>query len=483
IAGAPNPLSLINPNDIETFTVLKDASAAAIYGSRASNGVILITTKKGKRGAPQINFSTNLSSGTVANTVSVLTADQVRSLVAANAPASVGLLGTANTNWQDQIYQNAITTDNNLSVSGAYKGLPYRVSLGYLNQQGVLRTGNLQRTSLGINLNPSLFKNHLKIDVSLKGSYNKSFFANEGAIGSAVTFDPTQSVKNDKSNRFGGYWEWLDPASRTGLKALAPRNPMGLLMQNDNRSEVKRSIGNAVFDYKLHFLPDVRAVLNVGYDISEGTGTIIINDSAASAYKRFQDANGVLHGGVNNQYRQTKNNNYLNFYLNYAKDFKAIKSRLEAMAGYEYQYYSTTDTYFPDYTFNKTLVTGSEPNFPNNTFESRIISFLGRVNYTFDNKVVLTASVRRDGSSRFAKENRWGTFPSGALAWKLKETFFPNAADVSEFKLRVGYGVTGQQDGIGLYDYISYYSLSTPTAQYQFGDNFFQMQRPGGYYQ
>ncbi|MFY8003938.1 MAG: TonB-dependent receptor plug domain-containing protein, partial [Chitinophagaceae bacterium] len=324
ISGAPNPLSLINPNDIETFTVLKDASAAAIYGSRASNGVILITTKKGKKGAPQINFSTNLSSGTVANTVSVLTADQVRSLVAANAPASVGLLGTANTNWQDQIYQNAITTDNNLSISGAHKGLPYRVSLGYLNQQGVLRTGNLQRTSLGINLNPSLFKNHLKIDVSLKGSYNKSFFANEGAIGSAVTFDPTQSVRNDKSNRFGGYWEWLDPASRTGLKALAPRNPMGLLMQNDNRSEVKRSIGNVVFDYKLHFLPDVRAVLNVGYDVSESNGTIIINDSAASAYKRFQDANGVLHGGVNNQYKQTKYNNYMNFYLNYAKDFKAI---------------------------------------------------------------------------------------------------------------------------------------------------------------
>jgi TonB-dependent starch-binding outer membrane protein SusC len=482
ISGIANPLSLINPNDIETFTVLKDASAAAIYGSRASNGVIIITTKKGRSGKPVLNFNTQLSAGSVAKKVDVLSPDQIRQIVTANGtPSLVALLGSSNTDWQNQIYQTAISNDNNLSIAGALKNLPYRVSLGYLNQNGVLKTDNLQRTSLGVNISPVLLDNHLKIDLNLKGSYSNVTFANQGAIGSAVSFDPTQSVYNTKSTRFGGYWEWLDPNSSTGLKALSPKNPLGLLEEQADKSTVKRSVGNAVIDYKVHFLPELHAIVTLGYDISEGRGTKVISDSAASNYDRFKDPNGVFHGGVNTQYKQTKQNTYLNYSLTYAKDLKSIDSRIEALAGYEYQDYLTTNYNYPDVTYDGTVV--SSPTFPFDKPENRLISYLGRATYTFMNRYILTGSIRRDGSSKFSPANRWGNFPSGAFAWKIKnESFLSNVSAVSDLKIRVGYGVTGQQDGINDYDYQSFYNLSTTTAEYQFGNNFYQMFRPGGYY-
>ncbi len=482
ISGIANPLSLINPNDIETFTVLKDASAAAIYGSRASNGVILITTKKGKSGKPVFNFGSQLSAGTIARKVDVLNPDQLKQVVVANGSSSMqALLGSSRTDWQDQIYKTAISNDNNISVSGAFKNLPYRISFGYLNQTGLLQTDNLRRTSVGINISPMLLNNHLKIDLNLKGSYSNSVFANQGAIGTAVSFDPTQSVYNTKSTRFGGYWEWLDPSSSTGLKALSPKNPLGLLMEQNDKSTVQRSVGNAVIDYKVHFLPELHTILTVGYDMSQGTGTKVIPDSAASSYQRFKDPAGKFHGGVNTQYKQTKKNTYLNFNLTYAKDLKSIDSRIEALAGYEYQDYSTTNYNYPDITYDGTIV--STPTYLFNKPENTLISFLGRVTYTFKDRYILTGSVRRDGSSKFNPDNRWGIFPSGAFAWKLKnEDFLKNVSVVSDLKLRVGYGVTGQQDGIGNYDYISYYNLSTATAQYQLGNSFYQMYRPGGYY-
>lgn len=493
ISGASNPLSLINPNDIESFTVLKDASATAIYGSRASNGVIMITTKKGKRGKPVINFSTQVSAATVAKTVDVLDADQIRSIVNAEGSATLqALLGNSNTDWQDQIYRTAIANDNNLSISGSINKLPYRVSLGYLYQNGILKTDNLKRTSVGINLSPSLFQNHLKVELSLKGAVSQTRFGNQGAIGSAISFDPTQEIYS-KNARFGGYWEWLDPNSTTGLKSLAPFNPLGLLEQREDKSTVKRSVGNIMLDYKLHFFPDLRAVLNTGYDISQGTGTVVVNDSAASSYKRFKDPGGTFHGGVNTQYKQTRTNTYLNFYLNYTKDISSIKSRIEAVAGYEYQDYLTKNfngtepdangawTPYFDYTYDGTLV--STPNFPFDEPRYRLVSFLGRLTYTLNNKYILTASVRRDGSSKFNIDNRWGTFPSAAFAWKIsEESFLKGSSVINDLKLRVGYGVTGQQDGIGYYDYISYYNLSSLTAQYQFGNSYYQLYRPGGYY-
>jgi TonB-linked SusC/RagA family outer membrane protein len=481
IAGQANPLALINPNDIESFTILKDASAAAIYGSRASNGVIMIVTKKGSKGRPLVNFNSQLSVGVIAKKADVLTGDEIRSFVNANGNASLkALLGTENTDWQNQIYQNAVSSDNNISVRGSVKNLPYRVSLGYLNQDGILKTGNLTRYTAGVNLNPTFFKNHLKVDVNLKSSLSKNIFANEGAIGAAVNFDPTKPVYSAKQE-YGGYWEWLDPASATGLKALAPKNPLGILMQREDKSDVMRHVANVVVDYKFHFLPALRAVINAGVDVADGKGTIVVPEQAASTFKRFKDPNNVFHSGVNNEYRQKRQNSYLNAYLNYGADLKAIKSKLDLTAGYEFQDYLTTNYNFPDRTFNNTIV--SSPNFEFDKPQYRLASMLGRANFNVMDKYLITASVRQDGSSKFNGDNRFGIFPSAALAWKIsEESFLKNSKTISDLKLRFGYGVTGQQDGIGYYDYISYYNLSSNTAQYQFGNNFYQMFRPGGYY-
>lgn len=483
ISGAANALSLINPNDIESFNILKDASAAAIYGSRASNGVIIITTKKGKRGKAVFSFSTQASMSQISKKVDVLSPNQIREFVNANgSTAQKALLGAANTDWQDQIYKTAFAQDNNLSVSGSLKKMPYRVSAGFLNQDGILKTGNLKRYSAGLNISPRLFTDHLKIDLNLKGSMSKNKFANEGAIGAAVTFDPTQEIYS-KSTRFGGYYEWLDGTSVSGLRALAPRNPLGILLQREDKSTVYRSIGNVQLDYKLHFLPDLRANLNLGYDISKGEGTVYVSDSASSTYQRGVDASGKLGSGINTQYKQTKQNTLLEFYLNYVKEIKEINSRIDIMGGYSYQDFLTTNYNYADFFADGREKKNSTPNYLSDEPRNRLISFYGRLNYGFKNRYLLTATLRRDGSSRFNKDNRWGTFPSVAMAWKIKEeSFFRNSKSLSDLRLRLGYGITGQQDGIPLYDYISYYSLSNLSAQYQFGNNFSQLYRPGGYY-
>ncbi|HEY5405834.1 MAG TPA: TonB-dependent receptor [Ginsengibacter sp.] len=478
ISGAANPLSLINPNDIESFSVLKDASAAAIYGSRASNGVIIITTKKGKPGKPTVSFNTTFSVGKIEKKVAVLSPDEFRSFVQTHGSAqSVKLLGQYNTDWQNQIYQTALSTDNNLSVSGGYKNVPYRYSVGYLNQQGILKTDKLSRYSFGANISPSFFDDHLKIALNVKASVSETRFANQGAIGAAVTFDPTKPVYSG-NNRYGGYYEYLDSTSVTGLKSLAPQNPLGLLLQQRNLSEVRRSIGNALIDYKVHFLPDLHLNLNLGYDVSTGLGTVYTPDSAASAYERSTDKK---HGGVNNKYRQTKANTLLEFYLNYTKDISSIKSHIDFVAGYAYQDFLTTNYNYPDYTADNYVI--SVPTYPFDKPENTLISYYGRLNYSFNGKYYLTGTVRTDGSSRFNPSNRWSVFPSGSFAWKIKnEGFLENSKTVSDLKLRLGYGITGQQDGIGNYDYISYYSLSNAQAEYQLGNNFYQSYRPGGYY-
>ena len=478
VSGASNPLSFINPNDIESFTVLKDASASAIYGTRASNGVIIITTKKGK-GAMKINFSSVNSVATLVKKVSVLSADQLRAVVNEKGTvAQKAMLGTANTDWQDAIYRQALATDNNLSISGQTGILPYRVSLGFQNQNGILKTDNLQRTSIGISLNPTFFENHLKVDINLKGTLQKARFGNTGAIGASISFDPTQPIyANEGKQRFGGYYEWLDKTSATGLTNLAGRNPLGLLEQRFDESSPQRSIGNIQVDYKFHFLPELRANLNLGYDISKSTGTIYESDSSANGYL----AGGV--GGSNNSYKQTKNNQLLEFYLNYTKELKSIESKFDILAGYSFNNYKTTNYNYPSYNAKGTKYVNTDPAFPFNTPENTLISFFGRANYAFKDRYFLTATLRRDGSSRFAPANRWGLFPSIALAWNVKdETFLKNSKVVSALKVRTSYGVTGQQDGIGNYDYISYFALSSANASYQFGDTYLQGYRPGGFY-
>lgn len=461
ISGASNQLSLINPNDIESFTVLKDASAAAIYGSRASGGVILITTKKGRAGGKfNVNFSTVNSISVKSNTVDVLSADQFRTLVnEKGTDAQKALLGTANTKWQDEIYQSAFSTDNNISLSGGIKNLPYRFSVGYLDQDGILKTDNLKRTSGALSLTPALFDNHLRISVNVKGTIEKFFFANQGAIGSAVFFDPTQTVL-DPDSKYGGYFEWLDASGNPN--SLAPKNPVGILMQNHNTSDVKRSIGNIVFDYKFHFLPDLRANLNLGYDVAHGKGGQVIPETAGSV---------AVQGGYTNSYQQKRRSKTFEFYLNYTKDITSIKSRIDATAGYGYyDFWHATPTIYNMNLKGDTLNTTTS-----DSSQNTLLSYYARINYSYNDIVLLTATVRRDGSSRFAPDTRWGTFPSAALAINLYKR---STGAFNLVKLRVGYGETGQRD-IGLdYPYIPRYTLSNAQARYQLGDQFYYTYRP-----
>ncbi len=476
IAGAGNPLSFINPNDIESFTILKDASASAIYGTRAANGVIIITTKRGKGGSVKINFNTLNSVSQITKEVPVLSAAQFKSVVNANGTAAqIAMMGTANTNWQNQIYQTAFGTTNNISVTGGIKNLPYRLSVGYQNQNGILKTDNLARTSANLAVNPSFFDNHLKVNLNLLGSIENARFANTGAIGSAITFDPTQPVYSG-SQRFGGYYEWLDPTAPTGLRNLVVRNPLGLLEQTDNSSTPARSIGNIQLDYQFHFLPELRAIVNAGYDYARGKGRSYTSDSAATSYI----AGGT--GGVNNPYKQVNDNKIFEFYLNYVKDLKAINSRIDVTAGYAYNDFKTTITNYASYYADGTQVANSTPAFPYDIPEHTLISYFGRLNYSYKDRYLLTATIRRDGSSRFGPDNKWGYFPSAALAWNInQEDFLKNSKTISSLRLRVGYGITGQQDGIPNYAYLASYSLSNANASYQFGDSYYQGYRPGGF--
>lgn len=494
IAGSPNALGLINPNDIETFTVLKDASATAIYGNRGSNGVIIITTKKGTSGAPQFTFGSNFAYGTVANTTDVLSPEQFRNLVT-NAPTSttvtpalktklLGQLGSANTDWQEQVYDNSVTSDNNFSVSGTYKTLPYRLSLGYLNQDGILRTGNLERSTLGLNLTPSLFKNSLKVTLSVKSSLSKSVFADGAAIGTAATFNPTQPVLSGNTN-FGGYFEYLNPQAGAGqnpLVGLAPRNPVSFLDLRNNTSDVNRTIGNITLDYALPFLKELKANVNVGYDIANGKGTVIVPESAGFAFRRFAAANNVQKSGVNNQYKQQRSNFVSDFYLNYLKDLKSIKSRIDVTAGTAYQAFEAKNYSFADFSFDGTKRPNSDPNFAIDIPQNRLFSLYGRVIYTYNDKYTFTGTVRSDASSRINPDDRVGIFPSAAIAYRISEEKFLKSSKVlSDLKFRLSYGETGQQDGISDYSYLPRYSLSTPTAQYQLGNEFIPMFRPAGF--
>ncbi len=468
IAGSANALNLINPDDIESMTLLKDASAAAIYGSRAANGVLIITTKKGVAGDKfRVNFSTNNAVTTIAQYVPMMDADEYRAFVQEfGNPTQQGLLGTANTDWQREIYRLGFATNNDISFSGGIKNLPYRLGLEYYSEDGILRESALDRYGMALNLSPKAFDDHLSFDINGKFSYTRNNFADQGAIGAAVAFDPTQPV-NSGSEAFGGYYEWLNASGNPN--PLASRNPLGLLFQREDVSNVYRFIGNAAVDYKFHFLPELRANLNVGGDFSRSNGTVFVPAEAASAF---------LRGGVNNQYEQEKNNQLLEFYLNYNKTFGINK--LDVTGGYSYQNWWTFSPAFPDLNVAGDTINFAAP-FPFET-ENTLISFFGRVNYTLKERYLLTATLRNDASSRFSPDTRNGIFPSVALAWRLsEESFLKNAGSLSNLKLRLGWGVTGQQDIFNDYPYIANYSQGTETAAYQFGDVFYNVLRPDGY--
>ncbi len=474
IAGGNNPLSFINANDIESFTVLKDASATAIYGTRASNGIIMITTKKGKAGKFKTNFTSTNSISRVTDKVDVLTGDEVRSIVNANGSATQkSQLGTANTDWQDEIYQTAFASDNNISFSGGLKSLPYRLSLGYLNQEGVLLTDHLDKKSVSLAINPVILNNHLKVDFNIKATQQQYNFANQGAIGSAVYFDPTKPVFSG-NKRYNGYFEWLDPnaGSTFGFPwNRAGRNPVAMLTDREDKSNSKRVIANLQLDYKFHFLPDLRLNVNLGADLGRGKGEQYISDSSSLAY---------VDSGYYRQYKENRDNTVFETYLNYVKELKNFKSRIDLMAGYSLNNFFSRSYGYASYTARGKKKAGSDPTFPTYDSDGTLLSYFGRFNYTYNDKYLLTATVRRDASSNFGPTNKWATFPAAAFAWKIKEeSFLKQNRVLSDLKLRLGYGVTGQQD-IGAFNYESFYSLSNITAQYPFGQTYYQMYRPSG---
>jgi TonB-linked SusC/RagA family outer membrane protein len=480
ISGVANPLAMINPNDIESFSILKDASAAAIYGNRASSGVILITTKKGQAGAPKINFSTQLSVSTLPKEAPVLSASQFRSFVKQYGDtAQIAQLGTANTDWQKQIYQTAISTDDNVSISGTSGHLPYRVSVGYTDQNGIMKTTSLQRYSTGINLSPSFFTDHLKLNFNFNGSQVKQRFANEGAaVGDATSFNPTYPVYSGNAN-YGGYYEYLQGGN---LSALTPRNPLGVLEEENNSSTAYRMITSLNVDYKLHFFPDLHINVNLGYDGSTGSGTDVIPSYAASQYPGTT-VNGVNERGVNSRYKGTNGNKTLETYLSYSKTFKSIKSHVDAVVGYSDQEFTSTGYAYQSRFGDMTLNPNSIPAFPITINQYDLTSVYGRLNYGYDDRFLITGTVREDNSTRFAPNLRTGYFPSGALAWVIShEDFLKNNTVLSNLKLRIEYGITGNQSGIGDYEYLSDYSISNNAGRYLLGNQYTYMYRPGAYY-
>ena len=471
--NSSNFLSMINPSDIESMTVLKDASSTAIYGSRASNGVIIITTKKGQQGAVKVNFNTTNSLQTRAQMVDMLSRDEFVNVINQFGDANQkSLLGTANTDWNDEVYRTAFGTDNNLSVSGSIdKWLPFRVSVGYYNQSGLVRKDNVERWTGNVVLTPSFFQDHLKLTINAKGTLNNNSFNNGGAVWAAATFNPTIPVYSG-NDKYGGYNEALD-ADGVPVNA-GVRNPRGLVDLYDSKSKVSRFIGSMDVDYKVHFLPDLKLHATVGADYAKGDGTIYVPAYAAQSYNKDESL-----GGSDYKYGPQKNENrLLTLYANYAKYFEDIKSNVDLTAGYDYQYWkSTTPLYYTKSAAGTNLSTVKASD-----YRHVMLSYYGRINYSFDGKYLLTATVRRDASSRFSKDTRWGTFPSVALGWTLtEEPWLKNQKVLSNLKLRASYGVTGQQEGIGNYNYLPVYTSSVTGAEAFINGQYINTYRPEAY--
>ena len=471
--NSSNFLSMINPSDIESMTVLKDASSTAIYGSRASNGVIIITTKKGQQGAVKVNFNTTNSMQTRAQMVDMLSRDEFVNVINQfGTDNQKSLLGTANTDWNDEVYRTAFGTDNNLSVSGSIdKWLPFRVSVGYYNQSGLVRKDNVERWTGNVVLTPSFFQDHLKLTINAKGTLNNNSFNNSGAVWAAATFNPTIPVYSG-NDKYGGYNEALD-ADGYPVNA-GVRNPRGLVDLYDSKSKVSRFIGSMDVDYKVHFLPDLKLHATVGADYAKGDGTIHVPVYAAQSYNKDESL-----GGSDYKYGPQKNENrLLTLYANYAKYFEDIKSNVDLTAGYDYQYWkSTTPLYYTKSAAGTNLSTVKASD-----YRHVMLSYYGRINYSFDGKYLLTATVRRDASSRFSKDTRWGTFPSVALGWTLtEEPWLKNQKVLSNLKLRASYGVTGQQEGIGNYNYLPVYTYSVTGAEAFINGQYINTYRPEAY--
>lgn len=507
VKGLSNLLSVVNPQDIESFSVLKDASATAIYGSRGSNGVIIITTKKGRKGQkPTVSYSGSVTISEKKNTIDVLSADEFRANVErlyGKDSEAYSALGTANTNWQDLIYRTAISHDHNITVSGAAKSLPYRVSVGYTDQQGIVKTSDFKRATASLNLNPSFFKDHLTLNLNAKGMYARTLYTDGSVVSSAVRMDPTQDPYNftseyhknqlrDKDGNslldqtlknYGGYFQWSKKAEYgdntwpfTFDSTTQMPNPLSLLDQGSQIAHSRSFIGSADIDYKVHGFEDLRLHATLGADISKGRQSQSFATSCTNA----------LYYGSYGGEEILKRNLSLSAYAQYYKDFNKIH-HFDIMAGYEWQHFWRSKNndyvgYYPETNNDASLAGTERPHTPySEKSESYLVSFFGRANYTLLDRYFLTATVRDDGSSRF--KEHWAWFPSFAFAWKAnEEAFLKNADWLSDLKLRLGYGKTGQQAGsIGDYEWIPSYAISTGTNGFYPVTGTGELYRPNNY--
>lgn len=515
MGGLGNSLGMISPENIESMTVLKDASATAIYGSRASNGVIIITTKKGKSGKPTVNFAANLYVNTARKTWKVLDANQFRSLLESRGmDAALAATGDATTDWQDEVLRTTVSSDYSLSVGGTAGWLPYHAEISYTNNNGIIKTSKMDRVTMGFNLSPKFFDNHLSVNANVKGYYIRNNFADTGALSNAISYDPTHPVRSNEpivsgnsgfQYLYNGYYEVHNNGT---LDDNASLNPMGLLEQRDNHANVYRSNGNLQLDYSLHFLPDLHLNLNLGYDVMKSNLVDNWAANSATAYKNHEH-----YGGAYNfdQY-QFRSNTLLNFYLNYKKEVESIYSNFDVTAGYDWQRFYNDGHYTgangnsgyrvspglntPTYlgkneagqqtygvTVNESTIPLLGQNFQNDGVSAdgdyhwadryQLLSFFGRLNYTFKDRYLLTVTVRGDATSRFAKDKRWGVFPAVALGWKInQEAWMQGAAGwLSDLKLRLGWGKTGQQEIGETINYMALYAIASPSVSYPNGTN------------
>ena len=463
VGGTRNPLNLINPTDIESMVVLKDASASAIYGSRAANGVIIITTKKGKDREFKFNLNSSATFDTPIDKIDLLSAEQFSSLVNSTGDAAaIARLGNSNTDWQDQIYVDAVGSDHSFSALGSAWGVPMRASVGYSDRDGTLKRDNFKRTTASLSLTPTLLDDHLKIELNARGMYTENTFGNREAIGKAVEFDPTQSVF-DVNSPFAGYFAWIDPSTNQQFN-LAPTNPRALIDLVDDTAEIRRFVGNAKFDYKLHFFPDITATVNIGYDKSNSGGRKLTSEFIPTSDPTFD--------GSRTTFNQEATNQLFDAYLTYKKSINEVHN-ITAVAGYSYQSFE-----FDNFDFD------SEKQEQGNTFEfidkskSVLLSYFGRLNYDYNGKYLLTATLRADASSKLNPDNQWGYFPSVAAAWNIHKEDFMADSFLNQLKLRVGYGKIGNVNGLGDYQFLTRYTGSQSTANYQFGSAFLQTFRP-----
>ncbi|MFQ6603422.1 SusC/RagA family TonB-linked outer membrane protein [Flavobacterium sp. C3NV] len=495
-AGISNPLTLINPNDIDSFTILKDASATAIYGSRASNGVIIVTTKKGVSGAPKFTFSSNITIGKVNNPVDMMTGTQFTSFMQKYHPDYTNLLGVPdgsgaldnpatpqiegrklyNTDWQDLIYRTSFSSDNNFSARANLFGkIPFRASVGYAKNEGVVRTNDLERYTGSIKLSPVLLDNHLKIDVNAKGiSVKKNAIDADAVIGSALGMDPTKPAyadPNSPNNIFGGYYQLLN----TNKSINGAQNPLAILNQRSRPEEVQKLLGNIELDYKMPFLESLRAVVNGGIEASKSKIRESYTDNALQTYKIDNSAattppTYVFNPGLNYAEDQTVTNKTLDAYFVYNKSLTGFVTRVDAQAGYSYQNFKTDGTK-ENYRYSTVNglreLTPNPANNANNRYynERNLQSFFGRANFDLVDKYLFTFTLRADGSSLFKEDKRWGYFPAAGVAWRMKdESFLKDSKTFKDLKLRLGYGITGQQDITGVAGSYPYSALFAPTS-------------------